>query len=125
MAMDIERIEMGPRFSEAVVVHTGTGKIIFVSGQVAQDASLDITGQTRQVLGYIEQLLAQAGANKSHIVQARIYLKSVGDYVAMNSVWDDWVAQGHTPARATIGAKLINLDYKVEIECVAAVGPAL
>jgi enamine deaminase RidA (YjgF/YER057c/UK114 family) len=29
---------------------------------------------------------------------------------------------GHTPARATIEAKLANPAYKVEIMCVAAVG---
>ena len=120
--MDISRFDMGERFSEMTVVDTGSGKLIFVAGQVAEDPSLDITGQTRQVLGFIDRLLERAGANKTHIVQARIYLSSVGDYVAMNSVWDDWVPQGHTPARATVGARLINRDYKVEIECVAALG---
>ena len=120
--MEISRFDMGERFSEMTVVDTGSGKLIFVAGQVAEDPSLDITGQTRQVLGFIDRLLERAGANKTHIVQARIYLSSVGDYVAMNSVWDDWVPQGHTPARATVGARLINRDYKVEIECVAALG---
>ena len=120
--MEISRFDMGERFSEMTVVDTGSGKLIFVAGQVAEDPSLDITGQTRQVLGFIDRLLERAGANKTHIVQARIYLSSVGDYVAMNSVWDDWVPQGHTPARATVGARLISRDYKVEIECVAALG---
>ena len=120
--MEISRFDMGERFSEMTVVDTGSGKLIFVAGQVAEDPSLDITGQTRQVLGFIDRLLERAGANKTQIVQARIYLSSVGDYVAMNSVWDDWVPQGHTPARATVGARLINRDYKVEIECVAALG---
>jgi enamine deaminase RidA (YjgF/YER057c/UK114 family) len=39
----------------------------------------------------------------------------------MNSVWDDWVEPGHTPARSTIGAKLIHSEYKVEIEVTAAI----
>lgn len=119
--MDISRFEMGERFSEMTVVDLGTGKLIYIAGQVAEDTSLDVTGQTREVLRYIDALLARAGANKGHIVQARIYLASVGDYVAMNSVWDDWVLPGHAPARATIGARLINPGYKVEIECTAAV----
>jgi len=123
--MDINRYEMGPRFSEMTVVATGGGKLIFIAGQVAENTSLDITGQTREVLRFIDGLLARAGANKTHIVQARIYLASVGDYIPMNSVWDDWVPQGHTPARATIGAKLVNSEYKIEIECVAAIGPHL
>ena len=119
--MEISRHDMGERFSEMTVVDHGQGKMIFIAGQVAENTALDITGQTREVLRFIDGLLARAGADKSHIVQARIYLASVGDYVAMNAVWDDWVPQGHTPARATIGAKLISSEYRIEIECVAAV----
>jgi enamine deaminase RidA (YjgF/YER057c/UK114 family) len=119
--MEISRYDMNERFSEMTVVDLGHGKMIYIAGQVAENTSLDITGQTREVLRFIDALLARAGANKTHIVQARIYLSSVGDYVAMNSVWDDWVAPGHAPARATIGGKLISPEYKVEIEVVAAV----
>ena len=42
----------------------------------------------------------------------------------MNAVWDDWVVPGHAPARCTIGAKLINSAYKVEIEATAAFTPS-
>ncbi len=120
--MDITRFEMGPRFSEMTVVDLGNAKLIFLAGQVAQNSSLDVSGQTREVLQYIDQLLAKAGADKTHIVQARIYLASTGDYTVMNAVWDDWVPQGHTPARTTVGTRLVNLEYKVEIECTAVVG---
>ncbi len=119
--MEISRYDMGERFSEMTVVDHGHGKMIFIAGQVAENTSLDITGQAREVLRFIDSLLARAGADKSHLVQARIYLASVGDYVAMNAVWDDWVAPGHAPSRATIGAKLINSEYRIEIECIAAV----
>jgi enamine deaminase RidA (YjgF/YER057c/UK114 family) len=40
----------------------------------------------------------------------------------MNSVWDTWVPQGHTPARATVEAKLAAPAYKVEIQVIAARG---
>jgi len=103
------------------VVPMGACKLIFIAGQVAENTSLDITGQTREVLGFIDKLLARAGANREHIASARIYLASVGDYTEMNAVWDDWVAPGHAPARSTIGAKLINSAYKIEIEVTAAV----
>ncbi len=119
--MDIVRHGMGSRFSEMSIVDLGTAKLIYIAGQVAQDTSLDVGGQTREVLIFIDQLLAQAGADKTNITSARIYLSSVGDYAAMNSVWDDWVPQGHTPARSTIGAKLILSEYKVEIEVTAAI----
>ncbi|AXI03128.1 RidA family protein [Aquirhabdus parva] len=117
--MEITRHEMGPRFSEMTVAHVGTANLIFISGQVAENTSLDVTGQTREILRFIDRLLAHVGADKTHITAVRIYLASVGDYAAMNSVWDDWVPQGHTPARSTLGAKLIDPEYKIEIEVTA------
>ena len=111
--MHIERHETGPRFSEMTIATFGDSKLIFIAGQVAENTSLDIGGQTREVLGFIDRLLEHVGARREHIVSARIYLASVGDYAEMNAVWDDWVVPGHTPARVTIGAKLINSAYKV------------
>jgi len=121
--MHIERHETGPRFSEMTVANFGDSKLIFIAGQVAENTSLDIAGQTREVLGFIDRLLEHVGARREHIVSARIYLASVGDYAEMNSIWDDWVVPGHTPARSTTGAKLIKGGYKVEIEVTAAFTP--
>lgn len=117
--MSITRHEMGPRFSEMTVADVGTAKLIYISGQVAEHTSMDVTGQTREILIYIDRLLAHVGANKTNIVSAHVYLASVGDYAAMNSVWDNWVPQGHTPARTTVGAKLPDPEYKVLIEVTA------
>ena len=38
----------------------------------------------------------------------------MADFAAMNAIWDAWVPQGHTPARACGEAKLATPDYKVE-----------
>jgi enamine deaminase RidA (YjgF/YER057c/UK114 family) len=38
----------------------------------------------------------------------------------MNAVWDEWVAQGATPPRATVEAKLANPECLIEIVAVAA-----
>jgi enamine deaminase RidA (YjgF/YER057c/UK114 family) len=35
-------------------------------------------------------------------------------------MWDVWVPQGHTPARATIEAALASPEYLVEIKVIAA-----
>ena len=120
--MNIIRHEMGPRFSEMVVVDLGTARLLYLSGQVAEDASLDVTGQARQVLARIDELLAREGARREHLVSATIYLRTVGDYAAVNAIWDDWVPEGHSPARATIGARLIDSEYRIEIQAVAAIG---
>lgn len=121
--MNIIRHEMGPRFSEMVTVDLGTARLLYLSGQVAENPSLDITGQMREILHHIDDMLATQGATKKDLVSVTIYLRTVGDYAAMNSVWDEWVPAGHTPARATVGAKLIDSEYRVEIQATAAVGP--
>jgi enamine deaminase RidA (YjgF/YER057c/UK114 family) len=122
--MNIIRHEMGPRFSEMVTVDLGTARLIYLSGQVAENPSLDITGQMREILHHIDDMLATQGATRKDLVSVTIYLRTVGDYEAMNSVWDEWVPAGHTPARATVGARLIDSEYRVEIQATAAIGAA-
>jgi len=122
--MNIIRHEMGPRFSEMVTVDLGTARLIYLSGQVAENPSLDITGQMREILHHIDDMLATQGATRKDLVSVTIYLRTVGDYEAMNSVWDEWVPAGHTPARATVGARLIDSEYRVEIQATAAIGDA-
>jgi enamine deaminase RidA (YjgF/YER057c/UK114 family) len=39
----------------------------------------------------------------------------------MNSVWDAWVSQANTPARATVEAKLATPAHLVEIMVVAVI----
>ncbi|MBC8021980.1 MAG: RidA family protein [Burkholderiales bacterium] len=114
--MNIQRFGVGKRLSE-IVIH---GNTIYLAGEVPDDGTLDITGQTEQVLGKIERALKQAGSDKAKLLSAQIFLPDMKDFVAMNAVWEKWVVPGQTPARATIEAKLANPAYKVEIMCIAA-----
>ena len=113
----IQRFDVGPRMSE-LAVYNG---VAYLAGQVPEDASLDIVGQTRQVLEAIDTLLAQAGTDKTRILRAQIYLADIADFAGMNQAWDAWVAAGHTPPRATVQAPLANPGWKVEIVVTAAV----
>ena len=74
-----------------------------------------VADQTRVVLEQVDRLLALAGTDKTRIVSAQIWLADMADFAEMNAVWDQWVPQGHTPARATGEAKLATPDYKVEV----------
>jgi len=114
--MSIQRHNVGKRLSE-IVVHNGTA---YLAGEVPDDTSKDVTGQTREVLAKIDRLLAQVGSDKTKILSAQIFLADMADFAGMNVAWEAWVAPGHTPARATIEAKLANPAYRVEIMCVAA-----
>lgn len=113
----IQRIDPGPRMSEASI-HNG---VVYLAGQVPEDASLDIEGQTREVLAAIDALLAQAGSDKTRILRAQIFLADIADFAGMNRAWDAWVVPGNAPARATVEAKLAKPQWKVEIVVTAAV----
>ena len=113
--MSIQRLHVGKRLSEAAV-HNNT---IYLAGQVAEDSSQDITGQTNQVLAAIDKLLAEAGSDKTKLLQVTIFIADMKDFPGMNAVWDEWVVQGATPPRATIEAKLAKPAWKVEMLVVA------
>lgn len=115
--MTIQRFDVGQRMSE-MAVHNG---VVYLAGQVAADASLDITGQTADVLAQVDALLARAGSDKSKILRAQIYIADVAEFAGMNAAWDAWVPAGHTPPRATVEAKLAKPEWKVEIVVTAAV----
>lgn len=113
----IERIDAGPRMSEACV----HGGIAYLAGQVPETPGADIATQTREVLEAIDALLAQAGSDKTRILRAQVYLADIADFAGMNRAWDAWVVPGRAPARATVEARLANPDWKVEIVVTAAV----
>jgi enamine deaminase RidA (YjgF/YER057c/UK114 family) len=115
--MTIERKEVGPRMSQ-IVVH---GDTVYLAGVVAHAAKgKSVTEQTKEILGTIDKYLAQAGTDKRNLLSANIYITDMGKFAEMNAVWDAWVTPGHTPARATVEAKLAAPDYNVEIMVVAA-----
>ena len=114
--MSIKRLHVGPRLSE-VAIHQG---VVYLAGQVAEDPSQDMAGQTRQVLAAIDRLLAEAGSDKSRLLQVTIFVTSMAEFPAMNAVWDAWVVPGQTPPRATVQAALARPEYKVEIKVIAA-----
>ena len=111
----IQRFHVGPRLSETAV-HNGT---IYLAGQVPDDTTQDIRGQTAQVLAMVDRLLAEAGSDKSRILMTQIYITDLALFPALNAVWEEWVVQGATPPRATVEAKLANPACLVEV-CITA-----
>lgn len=113
---EIQRFHVGPRLSETAV-HNGT---VYLAGQVPDDITQDIQGQTAQVLAMIDRLLAEAGSDKTCILMTQIFLTDIAEIGVMNEVWDAWVPAGHTPPRATVQAALANQGYKIEVVVTAA-----
>lgn len=115
--MTIQRIGIGKRMSEAVI-HGGK---VYLSGFVAEAAAgKSVQDQTRDVLAQIDTCLEKAGTDKTKILKANIWLTDMKTFSHMNEAWDAWVPQGHTPARATVEAKLAAPGLDVEIMVEAA-----
>ena len=80
-----------------------------------------MSGDVRKVLANIDRMLARAGSEKSRLLTATVYLKSIADYQAMNEIWDAWTAPGAAPARTCVGGvALFSSDALVEITVAAA-----
>jgi enamine deaminase RidA (YjgF/YER057c/UK114 family) len=114
--MAIERHEVGPIMSQ-IVVH---GDTVYLSGQVAGDATADVKGQTQQILDKIDAHLASVGSDKSKVLSASIWLTDISTWADMNEVWSAWVDPANPPARATVESNLAAPQYTVEIMVIAA-----
>lgn len=112
----IQRIKTLKRMSK-IVKNNGT---IYLCGQVGDDASLGIKEQTLSALHKVEDLLKDAGSDKKHILSATIYIKDMKYFAEMNSVWDEWVVEGYSPARACVQAAMARKELLFEVSVVAA-----
>jgi enamine deaminase RidA (YjgF/YER057c/UK114 family) len=113
----IQRFHVGKRMSE-MTVYNG---VAYLAGQVSGNFSGNIKEQTSDVLASIDRLLAEAGSSKTRVLRAEIFLRDIADFASMNSVWETWVSEGNTPARATVQATMYHPDCLVEILITAAV----
>ncbi len=113
---DIKRIETGKRMSQAAVY----GGLVWLAGQCGT-AGEGIATQTEESLAKIDRLLAEAGSDKTRILNTTIWLADMDDYDEMNAVWDAWVPEGHASTRACGESRLAGVGFGVEIICVAAV----
>ena len=116
--MSIIRIGTERRRMSKIVIHNDT---VYLCGQVAKDSNADIKEQTLTMLEKVDDLLAQAGSDSEHIISATIYIKDMKDFAEMNEVWDAWVVEGYSPARACVQASLARPELLVEVSVVAAV----
>ncbi len=109
---------VGNRLCESVIYNG----LVFTSGQVSLDnKGGTIEEQTHDVLGMIDRILAEAGSDRTRILSASIWLSDINDIDAFNAIWDQWIPEGSTPARACVEARLVSPDFIVEVAVTAAV----
>ncbi|MGF7178722.1 RidA family protein [Tunturiibacter psychrotolerans] len=116
---------IGP-YSQAVRV----GDMLFASGQVGLEPATGqmvaggIAEQTVRALENVKAVLAQAGLDLSHVVKTTVFLKTMGDFTAMNEIYAKYLAPEGVvaPARSTVAAAGLPKDALVEIEVIAKGG---
>jgi 2-iminobutanoate/2-iminopropanoate deaminase len=110
---------VGP-YSQAI----RTGNLLFCAGQIPLVPSsmkieaTEIEGQTQQVLANVHAVLTNAGLSFSNVVKSTVFLKDLGDFAKMNSLYEAAFAP-HKPARSTVQVAKLPLDALVEIEIIA------
>lgn len=112
---------IGP-YSQAI--DSGAG-LVFVSGQLPIDPATGafpqggVAEQTRQSLTNAKAILAAAGLGLENVVKTTVFLADMGDFAAMNEVYEQFFSAPF-PARSAVAVKTLPKGALVEIECIAA-----
>jgi 2-iminobutanoate/2-iminopropanoate deaminase len=113
---------IGP-YSQAVRI----GQFLYTSGQVALDPASGaivaggIAEQTVRVLENLKAVLAAGDAGLAQVVKTTVFLKSMGDFAAMNEIYARYFAADGVvpPARSTVEVARLPKDALIEIEVIA------
>ena len=102
-------------------------RFIYVSGQVAIDESGALVGkgdaakQAEQVFKNIHRILTDCGATIDDIVKLTWYFCDMNDRAAIAAAREKFLG-AHRPASTAVEvSRLVNDDWLLEVDCVAAV----
>ena len=113
---------IGP-YSQAIQAND----FIFVSGQIPLDPATQqiveggVAQQTERVLANLEAILRAAGSGLEKVVRTTVYLKDMGEFAAMNGVYERFFPFA-APARSTVEVARLPKDARVEIDVIALAG---
>ena len=111
---------IGP-YSQAVAVNG----MLYVSGQIPIDqasgtlVSGDISKETRQVMENLKHILTAAGISFEEVVKCSIFMTSMQDYAAINTVYAEYFNENTAPAREAVQVSALPKGVNVEISCIA------
>ncbi len=101
--------------------------MVFLSGQIPIDPVTGdvvqggVAAQTRQVLTNLKMVLEEAGAGLDDIVKTTVFLKDLGKFGEMNTVYGEFFVKPY-PARATVGVNALPKGVEIEIDAIAVLG---
>lgn len=111
---------VGP-YNQAVL----TGNTLYVSGQIAIDQSTgelrleDIESETHQVMKNLSYILDEAGMTFENVVKCSVFVKDMGMYSRINSVYASYFHEPTAPARELVEVANLPKYVNVEISCIA------
>lgn len=94
---------------------------VFIGGTIADDTSVSMGDQTRNILGKIASYLKEAGTNASRVVSASIFVTDLSKKKEMDAVWIEFFGND-LPARATVGVADLGGGALIEIVVTAFKG---
>jgi enamine deaminase RidA (YjgF/YER057c/UK114 family) len=84
------------------------------------DSSNSLKEQTQAVLARIDQNLAEAGSDKTHLLSVTVYLTDISRKAEMDEVWNAWIGGPENwPQRACVQAGLAP-HVLIEVMVIAA-----
>lgn len=110
---------IGP-YSQAILANG----MLFISGQCPINPKTGllemetIESATNLVMSNIEKLLHAAEMDFTHIVKCSIFLKDLGDFQKVNTIYATYF-DSVPPARETVEVARLPLDSSIEISCIA------
>jgi 2-iminobutanoate/2-iminopropanoate deaminase len=103
------------------------GRLLYISGQVAWDASGNIVGkgdvaaQARQVYQNLRQVLQAAGGDLQDLMKVTTYITKLEDFPAVAQIRSE-IFPGELPASTLIVVTgLFHPDFLIEVEGIAAI----
>jgi 2-iminobutanoate/2-iminopropanoate deaminase len=123
ISTDLAPKAIGP-YSQAI----RTENLIFTAGQLGLDpATMELVeggveAQTRQALTNLKHVLESSDSGLNFVVKTTVFLKNMGDFAAMNSVYAGFFPE-NPPARSTVEVAALPKGGLVEIECIALLNP--
>jgi enamine deaminase RidA (YjgF/YER057c/UK114 family) len=91
---------------------------VFVGGTIADDTSVSMGEQTRNILGKIAGYLNEAGTDASRVVSASIFVTDLSRKKEMDAAWLEFFGND-LPARATVGVADLGGGALIEVVVIA------
>ena len=109
---------IGP-YSQAITV----GNFVYTSGQIpinpasGEIETIDIVGQTEQVIKNIEEILSASSSSLEKALKTTCFLTNIGDFAKFNEIYAKYFTGN--PARSCIEVSALPKNSLVEIEVIA------